>query len=88
MPIGCKGLCNLYQIRGGGNHSVYQAGYKRCTECGIYIKYAKNRCPCCSCVLRTKKRNYSRKTGVAFAEYTIIENKSSKGLQSTEILLE
>jgi hypothetical protein len=61
LPTGCNGICTLYQTVGGGNHSVYQAGYKRCTECGIYMKYVGNRCPCCGCVLRTKGRKYKRK---------------------------
>jgi hypothetical protein len=32
---------------GGGGYSVYELGFKRCSECGIYIKFAGPRYPCC-----------------------------------------
>jgi rRNA maturation endonuclease Nob1 len=37
--------------------SRYRMGFKRCTECNLFIKYEGTRCPCCSHVLRTKSRN-------------------------------
>ena len=58
LPLVCKGICHRFRITGGGKHSVYELGFKRCSECGIYIKFAGPRCPCCKLPLRTKKRNY------------------------------
>ena len=37
MPIGCKGVCYRYQSIRGGMYSAYKKGFKRCTECSIYI---------------------------------------------------
>ncbi|MGH9952402.1 MAG: hypothetical protein ACRD5J_12290, partial [Nitrososphaeraceae archaeon] len=47
--------------RRGGAHSPYRLGFKRCTECGLFIKYSGIRCPCCSHTLRTKSRNKGKK---------------------------
>ena len=33
---------------------------RRCSECGIYIKFEGPRCPCCKLPLRSKKRNYTK----------------------------
>ncbi|MGD1837922.1 MAG: hypothetical protein ACPKPY_07675 [Nitrososphaeraceae archaeon] len=40
----------------GGKESLYKLGFKRCSECDIYIKSSKIRCPCCKYLLRTKGR--------------------------------
>ena len=57
MVIGCKGICNQFLTSGGGMISRYRMGFKRCTECNLFIKYEGIRCPCCSHVLRTKSRS-------------------------------
>ncbi len=58
LPLVCKGICLRFPNIGGGKYSIYELGFKRCSECGIYIKFAGPRCPCCKLPLRTKKRNY------------------------------
>jgi len=60
MSVGCKGVCQRFRNIGGGKHSVYELGFKRCSECGIYIKFAGPRCPCCKLPLRSKMRNYTK----------------------------
>jgi len=39
MVIGCKGICDKFLTSGGGMISRYRLGFKRCTECGLFIKY-------------------------------------------------
>ena len=56
MVLGCKGLCDRLETTGGGKHSAYQLGYKRCSACGVFIKTDERRCPCCRLPLRLKKR--------------------------------
>jgi hypothetical protein len=63
VVLGCKGKCNKFLAKGGGSQSPYRMGFKRCTECGLFIIYEGIRCPCCSCVLRTKSRNKGIKRG-------------------------
>lgn len=60
LSIGCKGICQRFPKIGGGKYSVYELGFKRCSECGIYIKFGGPRCPCCRLPLRSKKRNYAK----------------------------
>lgn len=57
LPVGCKGICIRFQNIGGGKYSAYRLGYKRCSECGIYIKYQGIRCPCCRYPLRSNRRS-------------------------------
>lgn len=57
MVLSCKGLCDrLPNIIKGGNESLYKKGFKRSTECNIYILLNDNRCPCCKYRLRWKRR--------------------------------
>jgi hypothetical protein len=37
--LGCKGICTRYDKIGGCHQSAYQLGYKRCTECSLYIRF-------------------------------------------------
>ena len=60
LLIGCKGICHRFRNIGGGKYSAYELGFKRCSECDIYIKFAGPRCPCCRYPLRSKKRNYTK----------------------------
>ena len=60
LLIGCKGICHRFRNIGGGKYSAYELGFKRCSNCDIYIKFAGPRCPCRRYPLRSKKRNYTK----------------------------
>jgi len=45
--LGCKGICTRFDKTGGGKQSAYGLGYKRCSECSLYIRFEGSRCPCC-----------------------------------------
>lgn len=55
--LSCKGICSRYDKTGGGKQSAYSLGYKRCSECDLYIRFDGSRCPCCHYPLRSKRRN-------------------------------
>jgi predicted amidophosphoribosyltransferase len=88
LPLVCKGICQRFRNIGGGRNSVYELGFKRCSECGIYIKFAGPKCPCCKLPLRSKKRNGVKidrsdsKTVVAQAKrelnYKLVQNHHSE----------
>ena len=55
----CRGICVKYKVgklNVAGNHR-YFAGQKRCSLCGIFIKWEGNLCPCCGLSLRIRPRN-------------------------------
>ena len=37
--IGLQGICTRYDNIGGGHQSAYHLGDKRCSECGLYIRF-------------------------------------------------
>ena len=43
LSLGCKDVCQRFQNIGGGRYSVYELGFKRCSQCGIYIKFARSK---------------------------------------------
>ena len=52
----CKKICLKYQIK--YEHDVYShKNVKRCTECGVFIKYEGVYCPCCNVRLRGRPKN-------------------------------
>ena len=58
----CRGVCTSYKtMKPTTNFSRYLNGQKRCQVCGIFIKWAGVRCPCCGYTLRTNPRSLKYK---------------------------
>jgi uncharacterized paraquat-inducible protein A len=57
MATSCKNICQMFKGQGVSMKNKYQNGQKRCSLCGIFMKYGGIRCPCCKTILRTKPRN-------------------------------
>lgn len=54
----CKGICNKFKAtHPGSNQGRYDAGQKRCQQCGKYINYEGIFCPCCGYRLRLGRRS-------------------------------
>jgi len=53
----CKGICTRYSSPKHMNGGMYEAGYKRCNTCEIYLKTDSQQCPCCENNLRNRPRN-------------------------------
>ncbi|RDJ31199.1 MAG: hypothetical protein DWQ18_03525 [Crenarchaeota archaeon] len=59
----CKGICQKFKAKTYRGKSRYEDGQRRCQTCTIFLKWSKNRCPCCNSLLRiTPRANNSRKT--------------------------
>ena len=58
----CKGTCVNYKAPGKSIGMKYGPGIKRCTECGVMIKWDGKHCPCCSVQMRRgpRSRKYKR----------------------------
>lgn len=56
MAATCKGICEMFKSEDVSMKLKYQEGQKRCTFCGIFLKFSGIRCPCCRTILRTKSR--------------------------------
>ena len=50
--MSCRNICTIYRAK--SRRSYYKYGYKRCTDCEIFIKWNGPRCPCCRKFLRIK----------------------------------
>ena len=58
----CSGKCKQYKVTPGKLWgSRYIPGHKRCSNCGIFIKWEDFRCPCCKSILKTSTK-YKKKT--------------------------
>ena len=56
MP--CRSMCNRY-LKTVSQRMIYTSDKKHCTVCAMWVPSDTLRCPCCSHILRTKKRlNY------------------------------
>ena len=55
----CKGICSKYEAARFNPKSEgrYKLGFKRCSNCEIFILCNGSRCPCCKTLLRAKPRN-------------------------------
>ncbi len=61
MGTSCNGIRNRYKITKLNGTGRYSAGQKRCNECGIFISWDGQHCPCCGMMLRTKPRSKTYK---------------------------
>ena len=61
MGVACKGVCEMFKSTGISMKLKYQEGQKRCSHCGVFLKFGGIRCPCCRTILRTKARNRNSK---------------------------
>lgn len=61
MAATCKGICQMFRSSETSMKLKYQEGQKRCTFCGLFIKFGGIRCPCCHTKLRTKTRHKRQK---------------------------
>ncbi|MCH9658383.1 hypothetical protein K0U27_06770 [archaeon] len=52
----CKGICKRFEGEKISNGLKYSSGYKRCTNCSLFVKTVDIRCPCCNVKLRTRSR--------------------------------
>lgn len=59
----CKGICINYLAEHPDLNTSgrYELGQKRCSSCEIFLKWDKQRCPCCSTILRVKPRGRKSK---------------------------
>ncbi|PWU80089.1 MAG: hypothetical protein DLM72_13820 [Candidatus Nitrosopolaris wilkensis] len=69
--MSCKNICTIYRTKKSYRGSYYKYGYKRCTDCEIFIKWNGPRCPCCKQFLRirthdakTRKKDIQMKIAV------------------------
>lgn len=61
----CKGICKNYKaVKEKNSFSYYSNGFKRCSECEIFINWNSYKCPCCNKVLRIKPHNTTCKTRI------------------------
>jgi len=51
MAATCKNICHIFQSQRTSMKIKYQNGQKRCSLCGIFMKYGGIRCPCCKTIL-------------------------------------
>ena len=42
----CKNICTAYRAKEGHRGSYYKNGYKRCTDCEVFIEWNGLRSPC------------------------------------------
>ena len=71
--MSCRNICTIYRAKKTYHGSYYKYGYKRCTDCEIFIKWNGPRCPCCREFLRikthdakTRKKDIERKLAVKY----------------------
>lgn len=59
----CKGICTQYLAEHPDLNisGRYDLGQKRCSICEVFIMWDKQRCPCCSTILRVKPRSTKSK---------------------------
>jgi rRNA maturation endonuclease Nob1 len=55
--MSCKNICIDYIAKKSYQSSYYEDGLKRCTQCEVFIRWNKTRCPCCGVSLRIKARD-------------------------------
>ena len=54
----CKGSCRLeHAAVMASGRDLYGAGYKRCSVCGVFVKWDGRACPCCRARLSLRARN-------------------------------
>ena len=55
----CKEICFKYEAAriNPKSEGRYKLGFKRCSNCEIFIIWDGYRCPCCKTILRVKPRN-------------------------------
>jgi rRNA maturation endonuclease Nob1 len=52
--MSCKNICVEYKAKKSYHTTYYGDGVRRCTECEVFIRWNKTRCPCCGTSLRLK----------------------------------
>lgn len=57
----CRKICEKYRVSKPYGQGYYQAGFKRCQICDLFIKFDGIRCPCCGYKLRLNPRNATDK---------------------------
>jgi hypothetical protein len=66
--MSCKNICIEYKAKKSYHATYYENGVRRCTECEVFIRWNKIRCPCCGTCLRIRthdaklRRRLLRKT--------------------------
>lgn len=56
--LSCKGECKTTFKRSLGKTIFhYTDGQKRCSVCGVYIRWIGSKCPCCNAVLHVRPRH-------------------------------